>query len=157
MFIRDIRHPLRLFFKHDIKQTPIVTYIHIHSITHITVIQNDLTIFTSDQTYRYSYKYEKDAENMGERILNYIQACKRNISKDTYLHMTELFCPDVQEIVDNQVVPRNYIAYKDYKQQEEQKNTKQQRWDYPSPDPHALMILQEHEKSLTVIKEPHLK
>jgi hypothetical protein len=152
MFIRDIRHPLRLFFKHDIKQTPIVTYIHINSITHITVIQNDLTIFTSDQTYRYSYKYEKDAENMGERILNYIQACKRNISKDTYLHMTELFCPDVQEIVDNQVVPRNYISYKDYKKQ-----SQQQRWDRPSPDSSALIILQEYEKSLTVIKEPHLK
>ena len=158
MFLRDIRYPLRLL-SHELVKNQIVTFIHINTITKITINKCELAIDTSDRFYRYKYQNEQEAEKMGERVLNYIQACKRNISKDTYLNITGHYCPDVKEIVNNQIVPRNYISYKDYKKQEEKKKQThyQQRLDQPGPDIDALMILQEHEKSLTVVKDTQLK
>lgn len=149
MFIRDVRYPLMLI-SHERAKHAVVSLIHINNIARITVNKSNLTIDTYDKTYNYTYENEKEAEKMSERIMNYVHACKRDISKDVYLNVGDRFCPDVHEIVNNHVVPRNYISYKDYKKQEDEKKVMQQRWDQPGPDIDALMILEEHEKSLMV-------
>jgi hypothetical protein len=144
MFIRVLRSGSRLFGfeSKDVK----LTYISIYNISAISVERSELYINLNSNVYfQENYQSEEDAKKMAERIMNYIQACKRNISKDTYLNIGGHYCPDCEEIVNGQVVPRNYKSYKD-----SQKSKSEVRWDQPTPDSHALAVMKETEKSLDI-------
>lgn len=111
------------FFGHPPKTD--IIYTNLAHVVSIEVSQKTVCLMKTNGYYtNYKFIDNKNAQKMAERIIAY----QKN-PVDNYLDIVEGICPNSSKKV--------------YKQ----------RMDQPGPDIDALMILQEYDKSLMVIKD----